>query len=153
VGTHVLNLSLWATSTPSNLTQTKSLATRVSLFNPAYTRVASPRSSTAPPPTHAPAAIAPPPHAATKPHIPILFAVVVAVAFTPLHGTAPPSPLPQILLPSQIGTIARSASSHDIGRGRSFAPVPQIGRGAPRSRLVGCFLAADLSGSRLRRRR
>jgi hypothetical protein len=32
VGTHVLNLSSWATSTPSNLTQTKSLATRASLF-------------------------------------------------------------------------------------------------------------------------
>jgi hypothetical protein len=151
VGTHVLNLSSWATSTPSNLTQTKSLATRASLFNPAYVRAASPRSSTASPPTHAPATTAPPPRAAAKPHIPLLLAV--AVAFTPLHGTTPPSPLPQILLPSPIGPIARSASSCDVGRGRSFAPVPQIGRGAPRSRLVGRFLAAGLSASRLRRRR
>jgi hypothetical protein len=74
VGTHVLNLSSWATSTPSNLTQTKALATHASLFYPSSkappvpappqrrrqpTRPPPPLLHRAPPLLHAPATTAP----------------------------------------------------------------------------------------------
>jgi hypothetical protein len=66
VGTHVLNLSSWATSTPSNLTQTKALANRACSSIPPPQRR---RQPTRPPPPllpraspllHAPAATPPP---------------------------------------------------------------------------------------------
>jgi hypothetical protein len=112
MGTHVLNLSSWATSIPSNITQTKSLATRASIFYPAYARSAGPCSSTAPPPAHAPAASAPPP-----PPPPACSST--APAASPLLHRAPTPPPPP-----RASARPRAATS-------TLAVVPSPDPGAP----------------------
>jgi hypothetical protein len=147
VGTHVLNLSSWATSTPSNLTQTKSLETGASIFYPAYARRQSPllhsaaasprsrrhRSSTPPvasPLLHRARIPPPPPRASTRPRA----ATSTLAALPPPDPGAPVPWPPSFLAPAFPPAVPLLSSSRSHAHVKTWSPQPRMPQPLRRTR-------------------